>query len=324
MLRAVWVSLAASIVLMSAAPARADGQVVSDPSAAPASPPPPGAAPTGGSSAAPTSPENLALADDGLTRMTIRVTIDGKGPFPFIIDTGADRTVISRELATALGLPPGPHVMLHNSGGVDDVETVVVTRLGVGKRTIDRIEAPVLSEFNLGAAGLLGIDSLRDQHVVMDFKTRQFLSLPSRPEVLDPDTIVIRGRSRFGQLILVDATVRGVPIYVILDSGAQNTVGNLPLKTLLTRGRVETPQKFDVISVTGRKTQAEFDDVAEMHVGGLTIRNVPLAFAELHTFQRFGLQDRPAMLLGMDVLSICQKVTVDFKRREATFTLKHE
>jgi hypothetical protein len=29
-------------------------------------------------------------------------------------------------------------------------------------------------------------------------------------------------------------------------------------------------------------------------------------------------------LLGMDVLSICQKVTVDFKRREATFTLKHE
>jgi hypothetical protein len=61
-----------------------------------------------------------------------------------------------------------------------------------------------------------------------------------------------------------------------------------------------------------------------MHVGGLTIRNVPLAFAELHTFERFGLSDRPAMLLGMDVLGICEKVTVDFKRREATFTLNRE
>jgi len=28
------------------------------------------------------------------------------------------------------------------------------------------------------------------------------------------------------------------------------------------------------------------------------------------------------MLLGMDVLSLCDRVTVDFDRREATFTLR--
>jgi hypothetical protein len=48
---------------------------------------------------------------------------------------------------------------------------------------------------------------------------------------------------------------------------------------------------------------------------------MPLTFAELHTFAKFGLDDKPAMLLGMDVLSLCTKVSVDFKRREATFTL---
>ncbi len=271
---------------------------------------------------APQSSEQLALANDSVARMTIQVMIDGQGPFPFVIDTGADRTVISDALAATLKLPAGPHVLLHNSGGVDEVQTVVIRRLGVGKRVIDRLEAPVLSASNLGAAGLLGIDSLKDQHVVMDFTTRQFLSEPSHPEPFEQGEIVVRGKSRFGQLILVDATVRGVKVYVILDSGAQNTVGNLALRKLLTLGREGGLQPTQVISVTGRHTPAEFEDVTEMHVGDLLIRNVPLAFAELHTFARFGLADRPAMLLGMDVLSICKKVTVDFKRREATFTLK--
>jgi predicted aspartyl protease len=290
-------------------------------------PPTEGAVPSAASSpdGTPPSPDKVALADDGLARMTIPVTIDGKGPFPFIIDTGADRTVISQELAASLMLPAGAPVRLHNSGGIDEVPTVVITRLGVGKRIIDRIEAPAVSAANIGAAGILGIDSLKDQHVVMDFRTQQFLSLPSRSEAMEPGTVVVRGRSRFGQLILVDAMVRGVPIYVILDSGAQNTVGNLALRKLLMRGAPHHEDKpFQIVSVTGRRTTAEFEDVAEMHVGGLTIRNVPLAFAELHTFERFGLSDRPAMLLGMDVLGICEKVTVDFKRREATFTLNRE
>jgi predicted aspartyl protease len=270
------------------------------------------------------SPEKLALAEDQVSRMTIPVTIDGQGPFPFVIDTGADRTVISEELAAKLKLPMGPRVLLHNSGGVDDIGTAVITRLGVGSRVIPRIEAPVLAAHNLGAMGMLGIDSLSDQHVVMDFKSRQFLSMPSRSETQTADTIVVRGKSRFGQLILVDAEVRGVKVFVILDSGAESTVGNLALERLL-RGRADEGAKLSqVISVTGRRTPANFEEVSEMHVGALTIRNVPLAFAELHTFARFGLTDRPAMLLGMDVMSTCRRVTVDFKRREASFTLNRE
>ena len=272
--------------------------------------------------ATPLTPEQLALTDDGISRMTIPVMIDGQGPFPFVIDTGADRTVISKELAATLNLPSGPHVLMHESAGVDDVATVVINRLDVGKRVVQSINAPVLSAANLGAMGLLGIDSLRDQHVTLDFRDQKLSSSASRMEVLDPDTIVVRGKSRFGQLVLVDAVVRGVPVYVIVDSGAQNTVGNLALKRLLMRGGPgHDHPSTEIISVTGRTTPAEFVDISEMKVGGMTIRNLPLAFADLHTFARFDLTDRPAMLLGMDVMGMCQQVTVDFKRREATFTV---
>ena len=42
--------------------------------------------------------------------MTVPVRSPAPGPYRFIIDTGAQRTVISRELADALGLAAGRDV----------------------------------------------------------------------------------------------------------------------------------------------------------------------------------------------------------------------
>ena len=267
---------------------------------------------------------SLALSHDAASRLTVAVMIDGKGPFDFVIDTGSDRTVISRELASRLELPKGPDVMLHESAGAEQIETAVIGRLSIGNRVVEGIDAPVLAAENLGADGMLGIDSLHDEHVVMDFKNKALSATPSSSVEFDPFTVVVRGRSRFGQLILVDAQVRGRKVYVIVDSGAQDTIGNLALQRLLTgRGAPADERALaEEISVTGRRSTAEIQNVVEMHIGALAIRNMKLAFADLHTFDKYGLSNKPAMLLGMDVLSLCDRVTVDFVRREATFTLR--
>jgi len=273
--------------------------------------------------AAVASPEVLKLAQDPTSRLTLPVMIDGQGPFDFLIDTGADRTVISRQLAAKLDLPDGPAVLMHESAGDDDVNTVVIDHLAIGARIIHHIEAPALEAADLGAAGILGVDALRDLHVVMDFKAMRLSSSPSRQEPLDPETIVVRGRSRYWQLILVDSKVRGVDVLVVLDSGSQLSIGNPALLELLT-GRTsghEPRVTGQVVSVTGRKLTVELDDIAEARVGGVLIRNMPMAFAQLPIFARFGLVRQPALLLGMDVLSKCRRVTVDLRRREATFTL---
>jgi hypothetical protein len=100
-------------------------------------------------------------------------------------------------------------------------------------------------------------------------------------------------------------------------------VGNGALLRLLTGRQLNGlgEKTTDLVSVTGRRARVELDTVAEAELGGVTIRNMPLAFADLPIFARFGLARRPALLLGMDVLSLCRKVTVDLRRREATFTL---
>src|SRR6185369_1812348 len=47
----------------------------------------------------------LAASVDLNDRMTVPVTVNGRGPFPFVIDTGSNRTVVSDALAYQLGLP---------------------------------------------------------------------------------------------------------------------------------------------------------------------------------------------------------------------------
>ena len=270
------------------------------------------------------APETLKLSQDPSLRLTLAVMVDGKGPFDFLVDTGSDRTVISRELAAALGLPPGAKVRISEDSGTDDASTVLIDALAIGNRVVRRIEAPALAAENIGAAGMLGVDALRDLHVVMDFKALRMSSSPSHAEAFDPRTIVVRGKNRLGQLILTHSKVRGVPILVVVDSGAELSIGNPALLRLLTRRSLspDPPATTQIVDVTGRKLTIEQDQIAEADVGGVIIHNMPLAFAALPIFDYLGLADTPALFLGMDVLSHCERVSVDIRRREATFTLR--
>lgn len=266
--------------------------------------------------------DTVSTSRDAAERMTVPVTVDGRGPYAFVIDTGADRTVISRELADSLGLRPGDPVELNGTGGVDLTPTARIGELLVGRRQMHEVSAPTLLAANLGAAGLLGVDSLHGQRMVMDFVRNSMRVEPSRRWGFSLDEIVVHAHSRYGQLVLVDASVQGVPLAVILDSGAQNTIGNLALLRMIGGERAGFPAPpVQVISVSGRQTPARFFDLPRMKIGGIDLTNVPVAFADLHTFQEFGLTHEPAMLLGMDVLRHFDRVVVDFGRKEVLFRL---
>ncbi len=261
---------------------------------------------------------------DRTLRMTVPVTVDGKGPYPFVVDTGADRTVLSRELADHLDLKAGESATMHTMTGVGPVRTVRVPTLEVGGGRNDDFNAPALSEANLGAKGLLGIDSLQGRRVVMDFARGTFSVTESRAvrERIDADMIVVTAKSRYGQLILVDSDIGGVPITVIIDSGAQNSVGNLALRQMLAkRKKVRNFVPITMTDVTGASIGADLALVDGIRIGGFTINDVAVAFVDAHPFKKFGLLNKPAMLLGMDTLRAFRRVSVDFAQRKVRFLL---
>jgi predicted aspartyl protease len=275
---------------------------------------------------APVATPVVATATDKAMRMTVPVTIGTAGPFQFVVDTGSDRTVVSRELAETLTLAQGAKATMHTMTGVEDIHTVIVPTLGLAGRTTRNINAPALFETNLGARGLLGIDSLQGRRIIMDFQAQTLtIAEPGAREPIDPDMIVVTARSKFGQLVLVDADIGGVPITVVIDTGAENSIGNSALRRLL--GRHQKRIEYfptTLMDVTGGKLAAEMAAVDKIRIGGVTLDRIVVAFADAHPFKRFGIDKKPAMLLGMDTLRAFRRVSVDFATRKVRFLLPTE
>ncbi len=263
--------------------------------------------------------DTLAMQRIASERLTVPVNIGGRGPYRFIVDTGSERTVISRELADNLDLGAGPIAIVHSMSEVSRIATVVIPALEVGRRTVARIHAPAIERRTLGADGLLGVDSLHSQRVELDFLRREMTVTPSRdPEEHWPaDTIVVTARSRFGHLLLVDASFEGQRVYVIVDTGAQVTVGNNALRRRLERRRrLGALRRIELISVTGGIVSADYTTARRVRIASAEISNLPVAFADVQPFRQLRLLNRPAILLGMDALQMFERASFDFATRQ--------
>ena len=271
-----------------------------------------------------TTTDEIIMDTDHADRMTVPVSVAGKGPYQFLVDTGSERTVISRELARQLNLASGRSAILHSVMGANDVSTVHIPHLQVSSNTISVTDAPALGESNIGADGMLGIDSLRSQRVMFDFKAKTMSITPSnRPlEQLDGDTIVVRARSRGGRLIFTQAKIDGKRVSVIVDTGSQVTIANLALQKMLARkGHQLLPETVTIESVTGEQMSANVTRLAQVELGGVNLTDLSVAFADAHIFRQLKLENKPALLLGMNAMKAFDRISIDFAAKKVRFVL---
>ncbi|NIJ06452.1 putative aspartyl protease [Sphingomonas vulcanisoli] len=265
--------------------------------------------------------ETLAAASDFAARMTLPAQVNGHGPYRFMIDTGADRSVVSDRLAQELSLAAGSPVTVYGIQGPEPVTTAALETLRIGRREHHAITAPVLPQGSLGASGMIGLDALANESVLFDFKRNEVTIARSATEAMvgNSDVITVVGKSRFGQLILTDARVKGVKVYAIIDTGAESTIGNLALRKLMGRSGPLDDKGARIIGATGASLPAESGSVPTIRLGSLQIADMPIAYCDVATFRKFGIGDKPAILIGMDVLRGFERVAVDFRRRQVRF-----
>jgi predicted aspartyl protease len=268
-----------------------------------------------------TPPVNIAAVSDLYRRMTAPVRVNGHGPYPFVVDTGSNQTVIAAELAAQLGLSLGDPAPLNGVAGVQMAPTTRA-RLDVGPRQHRDATLSILTQADIGGSGLLGLEDLDRQEVTLDFRAPALRIEPGRRSVNDIGAIALKAHRRNGQLTLVDADLAGLRLTAFLDSGAQNTIGNMALRALaLSRNPTSPWYTTPIVSATGQTIQAEMADLPRLRVGNLNVPSWPVAFADLHTFKMWNLVDRPAILLGVDILSRFETVCLDFARDEVRFRL---
>lgn len=282
----------------------------------------------------PSPAARLETAFDDAKRMVVPVYINGRGPFGFVVDTGASVSVVASELVDVCSLPPAGQANVHGIAGVEPANLAQVRRLAVGEVASSNLVIPTLPRARLGADGLLGVDMLKGRQMRLDFAGNIFEIGPSGPGVeigrdrnsripshIDP--IHVPATYRFGQLVILDAQVGATPVNAFIDSGSQVTVGNRVLRDAVVRTTPDFGVRLapiPLISATGQTATGQFAPLPPVRLGGMSVDNVLGIFADLHIFDLWKLNDRPAILIGVDVLRHFHDVTLDFGRKQVVFT----
>jgi hypothetical protein len=240
------------------------------------------------------------------TRLSVDVRINGRGPYHFVVDSGADTSVVGLQIARGQQLPVTTPVILNGMTGSDQVDRVKVESLALGPTIVRNLELPVLRESDLGGDGVVGIDALSQQRLMLDFERRLIKVEDARiPMKTVPGEIVIVARRRRGQLILTEVRAAGLPLLAVIDTGAEVTIGNTALRDRLLRRHRDKFWTTEGIGVTGVHIPLQMASIGELQVGPITLENVPIAFADVPPFELFSLSKEPALLLGTDIFQPC-------------------
>ena len=126
-------------------------------------------------------------------------------------------------------------------------------------------------------------------------------------------------------MIVTDAIANGQSLTVVLDTGSQVSIGNRALRAKLLRNNlVDVAHQVELESVTGQKIIGEYMIVRKLEIGGINLTNLAIVFADAHTFKQLKLNDKPALLLGMNAIRAFKKVSIDFANKKFRVMLPEE
>jgi predicted aspartyl protease len=269
-----------------------------------------------------TAPEPLYASPtrfDRIGRIWVPVLINGKGPFRLVLDTGASQSAVNEAVALALGtaLPAADTVLLSGATGSRVVSSIRVDRMVVGDVDLHDRRLAILADALGGADGVMGTEGLLDKRIRIDFGQDRISVRRSHQERAPSGFVVIPIAIERGLLVVDDATVGGIPVRVIIDTGAQGTIANEALRrTLRRRLRPEDVKTSEVTGVTSDVQNGDAMVIPEMVLGTTRISPMEVTVGDLYIFRHWRTTRTPTVLLGMDVLGLLDTLVIDYARRE--------
>jgi hypothetical protein len=180
---------------------------------------------------------------------------------------------------------------------------------------------PVVADVFGGAQGVLGNEGLAGKRIVADFMHDRLEIRSSHGEPPHIGFSVVPLKVVEGGLLIADIRVGGVRCKAIIDTGAQGTIGNLPLKEALMRHPPRDAKKAQVIGVTLDVQSGENLAAPQIEMGGLSITGVHIVFGDMYLFQHWHMTDKPVLLLGMDLLGSFDTMIMDYRMKELQIRL---
>ena len=295
-----------------------------EPAPAPAVTPP---VPLGGIEVVNEEPRYVApTRKDKIGRIWAPVKVNGKGPYRLVLATGASQSALTPRLAEALGIPidPASTVMLRGSTGSVAVPVVKVETLEIGDLLIEPKRLPVIPDALGGADGVLGMDELANMRVEIEFRRDRISITRSKSQRASRPFETVPVKFQRGRLLVADASMGGVPVKAIIDTGGEITLGNAALRTALAERRKREIQEGKLDEVFGATLDSQVGTRLEtptLRLGEVLVRNPAMTFADFEIFKYWHMTDEPTLLVGKDVLGLLDTLIIDYKRKELQLKL---
>ncbi|MCP5195095.1 MAG: aspartyl protease family protein [Pseudomonadales bacterium] len=262
----------------------------------------------------------LKIAPTG--HATVTVHIDALGQHDFVLDTGAEGTAVYRKFADELGLrESGEKETLIGQSGETDLSLAPLPPLSLGSIKADSIAAVILPDRADGVAlaGVIGLDVFGDYLLDFDLprmRVAYYTSGVLLPGIdkLDP----LHAEITTGNLLMIDVKLDDVEAVAVLDTGARKTRINwlLGKKLGLDPETLERGETIQGATNTPLDTSSAL--VNSVTLGSQQLLNAPVLVADLPVFAAFGVDQQPAVILGLDWL-LNTRMVIDFPGRKVWF-----
>jgi predicted aspartyl protease len=207
--------------------------------------------------------------------VVVAATIDGAGPFAFLVDTGSSRSAVTRETAVSLGLPAIAFTSVVTAAGAERCPVVRLNNLALGGTRVDALLAPVVPSARLMVGGrrvdgIVGQDFLSGFNYTLDYRARR-LVWNAAPE---PDGVRLTLHRSEGRFLveLPQGNGSDVALTMVPDSGADGLV-LFARAGVIAALQTSGPRDAGVVAGVGGAGLAQSVRVRELRIGGVTWRN---------------------------------------------------
>jgi len=223
--------------------------------------------------AASTPVDHVPLTLDGSGVITIPATVNGQGPFMFVLDTGSNRSAVSSDLAARISLPTIGQAVAVTPAGSQDQRVVRIDSLSIGRASRTNVLASVIPGSQLTTAvarveGIVGQDFLSAFNYTLDYQKKRVSWAAA--DANDARVVRLPLVKHEGQ-VLVELRQRDRTLLFVPDSGTENIVifernGVVPVSLARTNRRAQ------LVSVTGTQ-DAPLMVLRRLLVGSALIEN---------------------------------------------------
>lgn len=264
--------------------------------------------------------------------VTIDITVNGKGPYAFIIDSGATITAVFENLAVEQTFSPAdrPPIRVLGLAAAKNLPAYFIGDINIGGRTLTDQIGVILPDWappRQPPQGVVGLDFLTQYTVLIDADAR-VIRLYDKARAPDgrgrgwSSTAMVADdfRQDGGALYRIATNMQGRRIPCIIDLGASGTLLNYSALRQLLSG-VYFNESKDTGFSTGSRLHDIFDNtkVARLvHVRRISIasarwRNQLFTVFDAPIFEELGVSRKPFCLVGSDLM-LTRSFIFDFAR----------